>query len=725
MLVQADEYGLVGTLIADKYLIEDQVGSGGFGVVYRARHQIWEQPVAVKCFTALSNAPVAMRESLLEGFVQEGRLLSALSSRTAGIVQARDIGTLTTPTGSWLPYMVLEWLSGGSLNDYLRDPSGGPNGKVRDAQEAFRILDGAARALALAHAHGVAHRDIKPDNFFVCDGQLAPGVVVKVLDFGIAKVMQSQAGTAMASTGTQITSFTPNYGAPEQYDRVHGATGPWTDVFGLALVVLEVMSGGRPALSGTEFLQLAFASQNTENRPTPQVLGLTVSDEVEAVFARALAVKVVDRYPNVGVFWAAFAEALGITDYPAMPVADGPLQTADTTGGASKIPGESSVVLPGGHRPPSANPVTQGYGGPVRTGGTVVTADTLPTVPEIMEPPKGTGLWLALGGLAVAAAIGGVVYFAVLGSGRHVDHLPGVRLAEEEAIEAPPDLAVPVVEPAPELETCPQGMVEIEGGKFFMGSDARDQPSLALAMPSHQVEVGRYCLDRHEVTLAAYRNCSKTGECKRAFLTSEWPQSEDKANWKRETKAYSELCNESYDDRGRHPVNCVTWDQAATYCKHRGHRLPSEVEWEFAARGSDGRTFPWGDAPPDATRGNLCGQECEAWRLSKKLKKDANFYEEEDAHPGTAPVGSYAKGATQAGVMDMVGNVFEWTADPFHTYDKPDERDLTRHMIRGGGFNSTVATHADPALRFPQVNGAHTHGVGFRCAMTPGDSDEQ
>lgn len=715
--MQADEYGLIGTLIADKYLIEDQVGSGGFGVVYRARHQIWEQPVAVKCFTALSNAPVALRESLLEGFVQEGRLLSALSSRTAGIVQARDIGTLTTPTGSWLPYMVLEWLSGGPLNSFLRDSKGQPNGKARDAQQAFRILDGAARALALAHAHGVAHRDIKPDNFFVCDQQLSPGVVVKVLDFGIAKVMQSQAGTAMASTGTQITSFTPNYGAPEQYDRVHGATGPWTDVFGLALVVLEVMTGGRPALSGTEFLQLAFASQNTENRPTPKVLELVVSDEVEAVFAKALAVKVVDRYPNVGVFWAAFAEALGIGDYPPMPVADGPLQTSDATASA-KIPGESSVVLPGGNRPPSANPATLGYGVPARSGQTVVSADTLPSAPEVMDPPKGIGLWLCLGGLAVAAALGGVIYFALLGSGKHVENLPGGRLIQAEPRAASPDLPSSVAEPEPEPETCPEGMVEIKGGKFFMGSDAREQPSLALAMPSHQVEVGRYCLDRHEVTLGAYRGCSKTGECKRAFLTSEWPAGDDKANWRRETKAYSELCNESFDDRDNHPVNCVTFDQATTYCQHKGYRLPSEAEWEFAARGSDGRTFPWGDAPPDATRGNLCGQECEAWRLSKKLKKDKMFYDQEDPHAGTAPVGSYAKGATQAGVMDMVGNVFEWTADPFHTYDKPDEKDPTKHMIRGGGFNSTLVTHADPALRFPQVNDAHTHGIGFRCAKT-------
>ncbi len=708
----ADEYGLIGTLIADKYLIEDQVGSGGFGVVYRARHQIWEQPVAVKCFTALSNAPVALREGLLEGFVQEGRLLSALSSRTAGIVQARDIGTLTSPTGSWLPYMVLEWLEGASLHEYLRRDEG----HKRSALEAFQILDGAARALGLAHAHRVAHRDIKPDNFFVCDSKLAPGVVVKVLDFGIAKVMQSQAGTAMASTGTQISSFTPNYGAPEQFDRVHGATGPWTDVFGLALVVLEVMSGGTSALSGTEFLQLAFASQNPERRPTPRALDLDVSDAVEAVFAKALAVKVVDRYRNVGEFWAALAEALELRDYPPMPEADGPLQPSEG-GGGTRIRGESSVVVPG--QPRANNPATVAYGATVRGGrGAVVTADTVPSLPEVMDPPKEAGVWLALGGLFVLAAVGGVAYFVFLSTDAHTNSLPVARdttaIVEQEP-EPEPDVA-PTPPEFVAKPTCPEGMVEIAGGKFYMGTDDRDEPSLALANPSHQVEVATFCLDKTEVTLGAYRRCSATGECKRAFRESEWAPTDRSDKYRREAKAYSELCNENFDDRDEHPVNCVTWVQADAYCKQQGYRLPTEAEWEFAARGSDGRTFPWGDEPADTSRGNLCGKECEQWRVAHKLDKDVMFYDETDEFPGTAPVAHYPQGATASGLMDMVGNVFEWTADPFRTYPEPGQNDDSKHMIRGGGFNSTKSTHANPALRFPMDNSAHTHGIGFRCA---------
>ena len=125
-----DRFGLVGTVVADKYAIERVVGEGGFGVVYRAKHQIWDEPVAVKCFTALSNAPVELRDELLDQFVQEGKLLTALSSRTTGIVQARDIGTLTTPNGIWLPYMVLEWLDGQPLEGFLGHDDDRPRGSA-------------------------------------------------------------------------------------------------------------------------------------------------------------------------------------------------------------------------------------------------------------------------------------------------------------------------------------------------------------------------------------------------------------------------------------------------------------------------------------------------------------------------------------------------------------------------------------------------------------------
>ncbi|MEM7159717.1 MAG: SUMF1/EgtB/PvdO family nonheme iron enzyme [Myxococcota bacterium] len=285
------------------------------------------------------------------------------------------------------------------------------------------------------------------------------------------------------------------------------------------------------------------------------------------------------------------------------------------------------------------------------------------------------------------------------------------------ASNAGDDGAAKVAAAPPAKESpCPEGMVKIDGGKFFMGTD-RDAGILRMARPAHQVEVGPYCMDIYEVRVDDYRSCSDKGECKRAFRESKWPGSDESE------VAWNDLCNESYDDRGQHPVNCVTWEQSKHYCEQRGARLPTESEWEYAARGSDGRVYPWGDEAPDQRHMNGCGTECRDWRADKELSANpAVLHETNDRYPGTAPVGSFPAGKTQWGLHDIAGNVFEWTADAFEPYpgaEKEPEKDggtPARRVIRGGAFNSFFADFADPALRFPQVETAHTHGIGFRCA---------
>jgi serine/threonine protein kinase len=271
--------------------------------VYRAEHLIWKQPVAIKCFRVLSSAPEHQRQELLDGFIQEGKLMTSLSSRTAAIVQARDVGTFTAPNGDWVPYMVLEWLEGRPL-DHALWVERSQNLPLRSLQETLSLLESAAQALDVVHGMNIAHRDIKPANFFVIGDARAEGTLVKILDFGIAKVMAEHAhmATSLAQTGSTVTAFTPNYGAPEQFSRMHGATGPWTDVFAMALTILEILRG-QPALEGDDYLQLAIAARDESRRPSPRTLGLQVSDAVEAVFLRALAVSPKDRYRSMGEFW--------------------------------------------------------------------------------------------------------------------------------------------------------------------------------------------------------------------------------------------------------------------------------------------------------------------------------------------------------------------------------------------------------------------------------------
>ena len=340
----SDPLGVCGTVIADKYRVDYVVGEGGFSVVYRAEHIIWKQPVALKCFKALANVPANVREDLLQGFIQEGKLMTSLSSRTAAIVQARDVGTFTSPQGLQVPYMVLEWLEGQSLDHVLvsENQRGMP---ARSIEDAMMLLEPIVGALETVHQMNIAHRDVKPANLFIVGDARKTNTFVKILDFGIAKVMaeHAQLQTALAQTGQEITAFTPNYGAPEQFSRSHGATGPWTDVFALALILVELVRGA-PALQGNDYLQLAVASRDPMVRPTPRSLGVQVTDAVEATFHKALAVSPRERFRTAGEFWAALYKAV----FPEQPT------WIPSPQGASPMTGNRAPGLTGPGGPMSA-----------------------------------------------------------------------------------------------------------------------------------------------------------------------------------------------------------------------------------------------------------------------------------------------------------------------------------------------------------------------------------
>src|SRR5262245_9492374 len=165
-MADKDPLHIVGQTIADKYRIDALVGEGGFAVVYRAMHNIWHKPVAIKLFNGLSSAPLTQRDELTRAFIQEGALLTELSTRSANIVQARDVGTYVTPDGQWMPFMVLEWLEGRALDDILE---GERAAGVRPwtLEQVTRLLAPVATALDIVHGKGIAHRDIKPANLFV------------------------------------------------------------------------------------------------------------------------------------------------------------------------------------------------------------------------------------------------------------------------------------------------------------------------------------------------------------------------------------------------------------------------------------------------------------------------------------------------------------------------------------------------------------------------------
>jgi serine/threonine-protein kinase len=219
----------------------------------------------------------------------------------------------------FVPFIALEWLEGETLDALITTRA--HRKELPLALEAvLKLLTPVARALELAHRFPgpsgevcILHRDLKPDNVFIATihGQPTP----KVLDFGIGKV--KSAATQMvghqSATAEGLVAFTPQYGAPEQWlPKRFGQTGPWTDVWGFALTVVAAIIGRDP-LEGDQAALIGSAI-DPGRRPTPRNEGIPVSDSVERVFERAVAVDPRDRYKDVGVFWTDLLRAAGVRE---------------------------------------------------------------------------------------------------------------------------------------------------------------------------------------------------------------------------------------------------------------------------------------------------------------------------------------------------------------------------------------------------------------------------
>ena len=212
-------------------------------------------------------------------------------------------------------------------------------------------------------------------------------------------------------------------------------------------------------------------------------------------------------------------------------------------------------------------------------------------------------------------------------------------------------------------------MALIPAGTFWMGSP--EGSGQANEHPQHRVSVAAFCMDRTEVTVDAYAACVSSGTC--APATN-----------------YDYYCNANFSDRGNHPINCVDWTQADVYCTSRGGRLPTEEEWEYAARGTDGRIYPWGSEAP----GNqLCWN-----RLN-----------------GTCEVGAFPAGNSPFGLFDMAGNVWEWTSEPpALPVDLGFDASAFR-AIRGGSYAQSITTLRVTARSWATLDDARSD-LGLRCA---------
>lgn len=294
-----DLFALVGTVVDQRYVVEAVVGEGGFGVVYRARHQDLTGRVAIKVLKVPHHFPTDAKNLLNERFREEGRTLSKLAEHP-NIVRVLHYGLLdaTDSVAAGAPYLVLEWLDGTSLEEELDHRRAMGGGTILEA-EALELMIPVVDALAYAHQSGVAHRDIKPANIILIPR--GRRLVPKLVDFGIAKAMQEgeRRSQLLTHTSSGFHAFSPQYGAPEQFQpKRFGPTGPWTDVHAIGLVLCEMVTG-RAVFDGEELADV-IVSATAAHRPTPQRRGVPISDRLEVVCLRATARDPSHRYRDAG-----------------------------------------------------------------------------------------------------------------------------------------------------------------------------------------------------------------------------------------------------------------------------------------------------------------------------------------------------------------------------------------------------------------------------------------
>lgn len=304
-----DPFGLIGTVIDGQFRVDQWIGEGGFSVVYKGFHLGLNEPVAIKVLKMPEEHLKEAHEEFTNRFRDESRIAYRLSQGNLHIVRSITSGSTKAPaTGQLALFMVLEWLEGFSLAEDLRKRRAA-HLTGRPIEEVMRIFAPAAEALAYAHAHGVVHRDVKPGNLFLASTR--EGHRLKVLDFGMAKILSD--GTLgmspLAQSMGNVMVFSAPYAAPEQFDPKIAPIGAWTDVYSLGLVLLEALSDRR--VRGGESLAECLMQACDSNRKTsPRALGVQVSDDVEAVFARAISINKSERPQDAGEFWGLLKNAM-------------------------------------------------------------------------------------------------------------------------------------------------------------------------------------------------------------------------------------------------------------------------------------------------------------------------------------------------------------------------------------------------------------------------------
>jgi serine/threonine protein kinase len=536
------------------------------------------------------------------------------------------------------PYLVLEYCPGGDLRQRL-------HGKPLDWREALPLILPIARALKAAHGAGVIHRDVKPSNImFTKDGE------PKLSDFGIAKILETNEAATLTGTGVGIG--TPGYMAPEQWT---GETSPKSDQYGLGVVLYELLTGRKPYEADTPAGVLI--KQTSQPLPLPRQHNPEIPEAVEAELVKSLSRDPAGRFADMGAFIKAFEELL--TPVAATVVSTGHLKTEfteSTSGDSSEL--ATKAVLPANKRPI----------GKITLIGAAILA--------VLAGMFWVGTQLSKGFPAVVDPTEIPSHTASATLSRKPSQAP-TRTPSPTQTYTPTVTATPL--PVEITDEKGVKMRLVPAGMFGMGSSHDQEP--ADVKPMHMVTLHNYYMDVYEVTNAQYKVCLDAGAC-----TPISKKDDPKA------RRY-------YDPKfGNLPIVWVDWIQTKAFCEWRGARLPTEAEWEKAARGTDGRSYPWGEGL-DLSFANSNGSD-------------------------VTEVGKFEKDKSPYGMYDMAGNVFEWVNDwydPTYYQYSPSEDPQgpssgDSRVLRGGSWYFVRGIDGRTTFRGSQPPEFIAPNIGFRCA---------
>jgi serine/threonine-protein kinase len=608
---------------------------------------------------ALGNRPVALKV-LLRKLLDDPGFLLRFHDEAASTARLRHPNVITvyesgiSDDGS--PYIAMEYLKGETLRQAIQ--ARGP----LSVPQTVEILQQAAQGLQAAHKLGIIHGDLKPENIFLTRSE-GGELVVKVTDFGMAKLRESATRTLR---GTVLG--TPAYMSFEQASGLRSEE--WsarTDIYSLGVVVYEMLTGRVPFPSDTP---LGHVPKDELAEPPPLravAAELVVAPEVERVVMKALKKQREERYASV----LEFARELAAAAQPAVPgetrqppakaeavsspavIAGALAPSLGRVGGDSEAPPAPSPAPAQAAAAVQTPPPTPAVGIPQPSKPPPEVAKPAPTVipqPVVARPPQFRSV-MEPRRRGKSQRLGLLVLLMII-----VAVWPLLRLREQRQKRTTgqtSEAGKSISQPAP--SSAPAGMVAIPGGTFMMGRDNAEDPE---ETPAHSVAVAPFYLDLTLVT---------RGDYARVQVDSSWP------------------------------ATGVSWNDSQAYCQSMGKHLPSEAEWEYAARGKDGRLYPWGN------------------------KFDSTATNSIEARLGhLIGVGALPKNKSPFGVFDMSGNVWEWTADdykPYPGHQPTFEIPADGKVIRGGSYQSDKL-HATTTTRNLDHASTRSPVIGFRCAKS-------